>query len=182
MTDSEIEFLNTFMDKLDKLMRDKDIGYDAQLLEHIDIAQSRFSQIRNKHTVPTITEIMEIANYFKVPIDYLVYSDNDNSNTCTSWKNWTHKEVIEMLIDMHTEKIITFKPSIEFDGYEAYATNEYGVFLSDNYIQDKINEWFRVSEPFTKEYHSYNDETLRLLKRGFLNDVSEMPFFLPPFI
>lgn len=193
---NEEELKKNFRNRLDELMSKKNIRNDSEIYnnEKVDISQSRFSKIRSGNSLPKITELKMLADYFDVTIDYFINKDShfNNNNKTINWKDWTYKDILTILIEMYEQGAIKlieeYIPS--YDGL-ILPVGIYGVLFSNSfwdseieeeqrdYISNRLIEWSNLSKVLNES--NLPRVTIENTKKAFIQNLYDGEYYDLPF-
>ena len=168
------------------LQQKRGINTNKEIYDAICIDSSRFSKLIKGAVTPTLMEVLKISTFFNVSVDSLV-NPNKHINDNDTWEKYSTRDILGILIELHKSgqlNVVSRECFVDSVEYQKTTTSTFEFLfpanadLDDNYIQTKFEEWLRISEPFSKNEHEYDSETLSMLKKGFLSTADDTkPFY-----
>ena len=117
--------MNEIQLKVSELRREKGVT-QAQLAEYLGVSFQSISKWENGVSLPDITHLPRMAEYFKVSVDYLLGIENSYESKYTS---------------RNTNKSTHWNDKIE------YLQNTREEFWNDDYLEFLVNQVWKLDKP-----------------------------------
>jgi hypothetical protein len=179
----DLEISKSIVNCINAEMQKRNIKYDSKLLQEIaeatgqEIEGSRFSLIRNHQTLPNITELNALADYFKITTDNIL---GRQSNTIKSNDNIapTAADVLRAIFGLRKITEISFSKKVDSRHPEKPFTAIYfdhsiivQMLSSDSlsyFINESIEEWEQIINSTWKMNTDTRETILRLWEENKL--------------
>lgn len=206
--DSEIK--KCFSDRIHAIMADRNMKTYSEIYNNLSISQPRFSDLVNGKNLINVKEALEIADFLELPVDYLInpnYEIENKKKNDDSWKDWTCRDVLNMLIELDLNNQLTIIHTKRETGYcnncsiythidhacmdtcdHADCISYFFKNLNDKegleYIHNSFARWLEISKPLKAVMHrnNYMFDSLMYTKNNFVNSIDDRPFFELPFL
>lgn len=158
----DLTISKNIVDCINAEMQKRNIKYDSKLLEAIEettnqrIESSRFSLIRNHQSLPNITELCALADYFNLSIDIILNRNTNVLNTDIETVP-TAADVLLLIFELRKLTEVSFSQTIDsYDKYELTQEEFWGIYFKHNilvdnesacfFINNVIKDWAKINE------------------------------------